>query len=42
MGMAHQGLDGSEAISIIQKGRGKGMSDHMGMDPPLDQILHHH
>ena len=39
MGMAHQSLDGSKIIPIIQKGRGKGMPHHVRMNPLLDQSL---
>jgi hypothetical protein len=42
MGMAHQSLDGSKIIPIIQKGRGKGMTDNMGMNPLLNQSLFCH
>ncbi len=37
MGMAHQSLDGSKIIPIIQKGSGKGVPHYMGMNPLLDQ-----
>ena len=37
MGMAHQSLDGSKIIPIIQKGRGKGVPHYMGMDSLLNQ-----
>jgi hypothetical protein len=30
VGMAHQSLDGSKVISIVQKGSGEGMPDHIG------------
>jgi hypothetical protein len=39
MGMAHQSLDGSKIIPIIQKGRGKGVPNYMRMNPFLDQGL---
>ena len=42
MGMAHQSLDGSKVIPIIQKGRGKGVTDNMGMNPLLDQRFLRH
>jgi hypothetical protein len=36
MGMAHQSLDGSKIISIIQKGRGEGMPHDVRMNPLLE------
>jgi hypothetical protein len=35
--MAHQSLDGSKIIPIIQKGRGKGVPHYVGMDSLLNQ-----
>jgi hypothetical protein len=37
--MAHQSLNRPEIIPFIQKGRGKGMSRHVEMNPLLDQGL---
>ncbi len=37
MGMAHQCLDGSKVVPIIQEGRSKGMTNNMGMDSLLNQ-----
>ena len=42
MGMAHQSLNGSEVIPLIQEGRGKGMPHDMRMNPLLDQGLFRH
>ena len=42
MGMTHQRLDGSKIISIIQKGRGKGVPCHVRMNPFLNQRLLRH
>ena len=39
MGVAHQSLDGFEVVSVIQKGCGKGVSHHMGMDSLKNQGL---
>ena len=39
MGMAHQSLDGSKIIPIIQKGRGEGVPHDVRMNPLLDQSL---
>ena len=37
--MAHQSLNGSEIIPVVQKGRSKGMTHHVGMNPLVDQCL---
>jgi hypothetical protein len=42
MGMTHESLNGSKVISVIQKGCGKGMPHHMGVNPLLDQGLFYH
>ena len=39
VGMAHQSLNGSKIIPIIQKGRGKGVPHHVRMNLFLDQRL---
>ena len=42
MRMAHERLNRSKIIPIIQKGRGKRMPHHVGMDPLLDQSFFYH
>ena len=37
MGMAHQSLDGSKVVPIIQKGCREGITDNVGMNSLLDQ-----
>jgi hypothetical protein len=37
--MAHQRLNRPEVVPLIQKGSGKGMPDHMRMNPLFDQSL---
>jgi len=40
--MAHQRLDGFQVISVIQKGGGKGVPNHVGVNSFLDQGLFRH
>ena len=39
--MAHQSLNGSKVIPVIQEGSGEGMPDHMRMNPLADQGIAH-
>ena len=39
MGMAHQTLNGSKVIPIVQKGRGEGVPHHVGINPVFDRAF---
>ena len=40
--MAHQGLDGPKIVAVVEKGSGKRVPHHMGMNPFLDLRLLYH